>query len=122
MPKLKHDITNRLPPRQTYGRQGDEVTVISRHEAVLIVRGPTGPPYPILDDDLVDRLPDAVDPVYPRFEPVPEYRPTVPAETSDTESNVTPDLPVVPERERPVRKKRTKTSGGKGEDAQSALF
>jgi hypothetical protein len=62
MPTLKHDITSALPPRRIYGRQGDQVLVISRSGHVLIVQGPDHYRFSILDADLTERLPDAVDP------------------------------------------------------------
>lgn len=62
MPILKHDIKNALPPRRVHGLAGDEVKVICRHAHIIIVEGPDKLKFPILDDDLVDRLPDAQDP------------------------------------------------------------
>jgi len=86
MPVLKHDIKSALPPRKVFGLAGDEVVVISRHGHVLIVEGIGGCRFPIIDDDLTERLPDAVD-------PPPHVNPTAPKRSGPTPAPIAEEPP-----------------------------
>ena len=71
--KLKHDKHSHIKPHVVYGRQGEEVKLITRRDQVLIVEGETGQRFSVKEDEVTNNE------VAPKTEPVNNFSKPVPA-------------------------------------------